>query len=48
MRLKFLGGMLYTKLSWKPHIWNIHSKVSKYLGNLHKVKFVLDKASLLS
>lgn len=45
--ITFLGVMLDSKMSWKPHVEYIQNKVSKCIGILHKVKYVLNEVSLL-
>lgn len=45
--IKFLGVMLDTKLTWKPHLEYIQTKVSKCIGILNRVKYLLKEASLL-
>ena len=41
-----LGVTLTNNLSWRPHIWKIHTKVSKILNLLKSLKFNLDRATL--
>lgn len=36
--IKFLGTIIDEKLSWKSHIKNIHSKVSRSIAILNKAK----------
>ena len=44
--IKFLGVVIDNKLSWKPHIKYIKTKISKSLAILNKAKELLNKASL--
>lgn len=44
--IKFLGVVIDNKLSWKPHINYIKTKISKSLAILNKAKDLLNKASL--
>ena len=43
---KFLGIILDHKLSWKPHIAHVQSKMSKTIAILHKTKCFLNRPSL--
>lgn len=44
--IKFLGVVIDSKLSWKPHIKYIKTKISKSLAILNKAKELLNQASL--
>ena len=44
--IKFLGVIIDNKLSWKPHIMYIKSKMSKSLAVLYKVKDFINQSSL--
>lgn len=44
--IQFLGRTSDEKLSWKPHIKNIHSKVLRNIAILNKAKQFLDHNSL--
>ena len=44
---KYLGVMLDEKLTWKPHLKLIKSKLSKSLGLLYRNRRYLDKRSLM-
>lgn len=43
---KFLGLILDQKLSWKPHVAHVQTKMSKTIAILHKTKHFLNKCSL--
>jgi len=43
---KFLGIILDHKLSWKPHIAHVQSKLSKTIAILYKTKYLLNTPSL--
>lgn len=45
-KTKFLGVILDNKLSWSNHISYIHSKISKGLGIIKKVRNILNKSTL--
>ena len=45
---KFLGVIVDSKLTWQYHIANISSKISKLLYVFTRVRYVLDKSSLLT
>jgi len=36
--LKYLGVLLYNKLSWKPHVQKVKSQLSRACGILSKLK----------
>lgn len=42
----FLGVIMDDKISWKPHINHIKSKISKSIAILNKTKYILNKYSL--
>ena len=42
----FLGVILDEHLTWKSHINNVSSKVSKAVGVIHKSSFCLNNSSL--
>ncbi len=44
--IKFLGVIIDNKLSWKPHIHYIKTKISKSTAILNKAKDLLNQASL--
>jgi len=44
---KFLGVTIDSSLSWSYHINGVATKLSRIVGILHKLKFVLPKAALL-
>ena len=44
---KYLGVMIDEKLSWKPQIENMCSKLASVCGILSKVRYVLDRNSLM-
>ena len=46
--MKFLGIMFDENLTWKNHINLINNKISKNIGILYKVKFLLSKKCLKS
>uniref|UniRef100_A0A669B1C7 Reverse transcriptase domain-containing protein n=1 Tax=Oreochromis niloticus TaxID=8128 RepID=A0A669B1C7_ORENI len=43
---KFLGVVIDNKISWKPHVRHIKTKISRSLAVLNKVKPYLDKDAL--
>lgn len=43
---KFLGVILDQKLSWKPHIAHVQSKMSKTIAIMYKIKHFLSKPTL--
>lgn len=45
---KFLGVILDSKLSWKPHVAYIKGKISKSIGIIHRAKQFLNRQSLIS
>ena len=45
---KFLGVTIDELLIWKEHILNISKKVARAIGILNKVKYLLDKRTLLN
>ena len=44
--IKFLGTIIDEKISWKPHVKYIHSKLSKSTAVMNKAKYFLDHISL--
>lgn len=46
MEIKFLGVIIDHKLSWKPHITHVLSKMSRTIAILHKIKYFLNKFTL--
>uniref|UniRef100_A0A8C6UW15 Reverse transcriptase domain-containing protein n=4 Tax=Neogobius melanostomus TaxID=47308 RepID=A0A8C6UW15_9GOBI len=44
--IKFLGVIIDSKLSWKPHIRHIQGKVSKSISIINKAKFFLNYNAL--
>ena len=44
--IKFLGIVIDENLTWKNHISTIENKISKNIGMLHKVKFLLNEKCL--
>lgn len=44
--IKFLGVIIDDKISWKPHIKHVQSKVSRSIAVINKAKKVLDNKSL--
>ena len=44
--IKFLGVIIDNKLTWKPHIDNVKTKISKIIAILYKMKNILNKKSL--
>ena len=44
--VNFLGVILGETLSWKPHISQVASKVSKSVGVIHKSSFCLTRTAL--
>ncbi len=44
----FLGVTIDYNLSWKPHIQNVCSKLSKCMGIMYKAKHVLPKSAMVS
>lgn len=43
---KFLGVIIDSKLSWKPHVRHIKTKISKSLSIINKAKLYLDRNAL--
>ena len=43
---RFLGVIVDDRLSWKPHIEHVQSKVSRSIAVIHKAKQLLDHNSL--
>ena len=46
-KVKFLGVIIDSKLTWKEHINYISNKISKYIGIIYKTKKVLTKSALI-
>lgn len=44
--IKFLGVIIDSKLSWKPHVRYIKTKISKSLSIINKAKLYLDENAL--
>lgn len=42
----FLGVIIDSKLSWKPHVRHIKTKISKSLSIINKAKLYLDENAL--
>ena len=41
-----IGVLLDEHISWKPHISHVARKISKSIGIIYKVSFLLSKSSL--
>ena len=45
---RFLGVILDTKLNWTQHIHAVKTKMSRYIGIMYKLKYILPQAARLS
>ncbi len=44
----FLGVIIDSNLSWKPHIQKVCSKLARCMGIMYKAKHVLPKSAMVS
>ena len=47
-QFSFLGILLHEQLSWKNHINMVTNQLSKFIGIVHKLKYIYNKNTLLS
>jgi hypothetical protein len=45
---KYLGLYIDNRLTWKYHVANICSKISPFVGVISRIRYVVDKATLMS